>query len=101
MDYKETFGGKIIILAGDFRQLPTVIKRASCGQIVINYFQKLYLWKHFKTMKLKENMRIQNCRNDAKLLEFDEWIEKLGNVKLYSIASADFTLPCLNIFAQK
>ena len=33
----------------------------------------------FKTYRLEENMRIKNCGNDLKLVEYDEWLEQLGD----------------------
>ena len=95
MDSKETFGGKVIVLAGDFRQLPTVIPKASRAQIVAASFKKSYLWPSFKIMRLEENMRIQNNGNDPKLIEFDHWLEQLGNGRLESVEEEDsfVTLP--------
>ena len=89
MDCKEPFGGKVIVLAGDFRQLPTVIPKASRAQIVAASFKKSYLWPKFKVMRLRENMRIQNNGNDAKLREFDQWLENLGDGKIQQIEEDD------------
>ena len=36
-------------------------------------------------MKLEENMRIRNSGNDPKLVEFDDWLQQLGDGKLPSI----------------
>ena len=82
MDSKEPFGGKVLVLVGDFRQLPTVLRRASKAQIIAASFKKSYLWRRFKMLRLTENMRIRNNGNDPKLLEFDQWLEKLGDGKL-------------------
>ena len=40
-------------------------------------------------------MRIQNCGNGAKLVEFADWLQKLGNVTLQPIEGADsyLTMP--------
>ena len=89
MNSKEPFGGKVVILVGDFRQLPTVMERASRAKIVGGSFKKSYLWKHYKIIRLKENMRILNCGNAAKLLEFDKWLEDLGDGKLQSTEGSD------------
>ena len=37
------------------------------------------MWKHFHLMQLKENMRIKNNGNERILVEFDEWLEKVGD----------------------
>ena len=89
------FGGKVIVLAGDFRQLPTVIQKGSRAQIVSASFKKSCLWKNFKIMKLEENMRIRNSGNDQKLVDFDNWLQQLGDGQLPSIEEDDsyITLP--------
>lgn len=42
------FGGKVIITAGDFRQVLPVIERASRPQIVDSCFNRSPLFKHFE-----------------------------------------------------
>ena len=69
MENKEPFGGKILVLAGDFRQLPTVIPKASRAQIIKASIKKSYLWKNFKVMRLIDNMRIKNSGNHQKSQE--------------------------------
>ena len=81
MESAEPFGGKVIVLAGDFRQLPTVLPRGTRAQIVSASIKKSYLWPKFRILRLIENMRIINNGNDPKLMEFDEWLEKLGDGK--------------------
>ena len=100
------FGGKTIILGGRFAQLPAGIRKATRAQIISASFKTSYLWSKFKIMKLKENMRIQNNGNHPKLLEFDQWLEKLGDEKLPYIEehSSSIELPqhlCANIDEKK
>ena len=76
------------------------------AQIISASFKKSYLWSKFKIMKLKENMRIQNNGNHPKLLEFDQWLEKLGDGKVPYIDehSLSIELPqhlCANIDEKK
>ena len=59
MEENTPFGNKIIVLSGDFRQLFIVIQGEACSQIINASFKKSILWKHFKTLKLTENMRIK------------------------------------------
>ena len=58
MDNNMPFGGKVMVLGGDFRQLPTVLEGASQAQIVAASFKKSSLWPLFKTMRISENMRV-------------------------------------------
>ena len=53
------FGGKIIILGGDFRQVLPVVPRSTRTGIVDNCLKRCSLWKFFKSFKLTINMRSQ------------------------------------------
>lgn len=41
------FGGKTIILGGDFRQISPVLNRAGKNQIINNTIKQSNLWSHF------------------------------------------------------
>ena len=72
------FGGKIVILAGDFRQCLPVVKGATRAQIVNRCINKSHLWGQFKIMKLTENMRVR-ASGDHLLEQFDQWTLGIGN----------------------
>ena len=75
---KTPFGGKIIILAGDFRQCLPVVPGANRATIVDTCINRSHLWNHFQVHSLTENMRVMASGN--KLLEqFDQWTLSLGN----------------------
>ena len=78
MDVEEPFGGKILILSGDFRQTLPVIPGASDAAVINSAINRSYLWKHFKVMKLEENMRVR-ASGDPDLEAFDDWILSIGN----------------------
>jgi len=73
----KTFGGKIIVLGEDFRQILHVVKNGSRYAIVkatVNYAE---LWKHCKVLKLIENMKLINEKSmqiATKIKEFVDWI---------------------------
>ena len=70
------FGGKIIVLSGDFRQCLPVIPNANRAQVVDSTLKKSPLWKFFTVMQLTENMRVQlSLDPDAQV--FDEFTLKL------------------------
>ena len=73
------FGGKVILLAGDFRQILPVVKLGSRAQIIQASIKKSPLWHHFKTFTLTENMRILAAGSDLRLQQFDEWLLRVGN----------------------
>jgi hypothetical protein len=80
------FGGKIVVLGGDLRQILPVIEYGTRSQIVNASIIKSYLWKDVKVIKLKENMRLQNknlCKEEQEeLKEFTSWLLDLGDGKL-------------------
>ncbi|GJU78954.1 DNA helicase [Tanacetum coccineum] len=56
------FGGKSVILGGDFRQTLRVKKRASKMEVISSCIFVSELWSHFKVFTLKENMRLMCYR---------------------------------------
>nr|XP_043623580.1 ATP-dependent DNA helicase PIF1-like [Erigeron canadensis] len=54
---KQPFGGEIMVLGGDFRQVLPVIKKGTCGQIVDSSLRMSPLWSMSKKMRLTVNMR--------------------------------------------
>ena len=72
------FGGKVVVLAGDFRQCLPVIPAASRPAIVKQCINKSRLWHHFKIMNLTRNMRVL-ASGDATLEAFDKWTLTIGN----------------------
>ena len=54
------FGGKVVILGGDFRQIPTVIPKGSRAQVCEASLKRAYFWPVMKKMELKINMRVQS-----------------------------------------
>ena len=82
------FGGKVTVLAGDFRQCLPVIPHADRATIVDATLKRSPLWKHFKVLQLKENMRLLTY-NDPKLVDFDEWALSIGEGSATMIDDTD------------
>jgi hypothetical protein len=81
------FGGKIMIIGGDFRQILPVQKRASRNGLVGLSVTMSYLWKEFKVFRLKKNQRVLNIvQGDETTVpereDFAEWLLKVGNGEL-------------------
>ena len=72
------FGGKVLVLAGDFRQCLPVVPGASRAGIVSQCINKSRLWPHFKILRLTENMRVR-ASGDPHLEAFDKWTLIIGN----------------------
>jgi hypothetical protein len=53
------FGGKVVVMGGDFRQILLVVPRGTRGQIVDASFKRfVVLWHRVKVRQLHENMRV-------------------------------------------
>ena len=76
------FGGKAILLGGDFRKILPIIKKGSRFDIIkaaINYSE---LWKCCQVLKLSKNMRLSTATNTQTtnyIKELVDWILKIGD----------------------
>ena len=68
------FGGKLILLAGDFRQTLPVVPRASTPVILENCIFRSPLWQYVTHMDLTRNVRA-----DESETAFKTWLLELGN----------------------
>lgn len=75
MDNNMLFGGKTVLLSGDFRQILPVIPRGSIGQIIDSCINKSQLWQFFTVLKLTKNMRVQH---DCPTIHFPSFLLKIG-----------------------
>ncbi|KAL6512384.1 hypothetical protein OROHE_019996 [Orobanche hederae] len=78
------FGGKVVVLGGDFRQILPVIPKGSREDIVFSTINSSELWNHCSVLKLTKNMRLttgsDQCHtNPVELKEFSKWILKVGD----------------------
>ncbi|KAL0366919.1 UNVERIFIED_CONTAM: hypothetical protein Sradi_3582000 [Sesamum radiatum] len=68
------FGGKTMILDGDFRQVLHVVKGGSLGEQVTSSLSKSIFWNVVKIIRLQQNMR--SYQNE----EFSQFLLRLGDV---------------------
>jgi len=71
------FGGKIVLLGGDFRQLLPVKEKATRCEIINLSIKFSILWKQFKIFSLTQNMRTLPQEK-----EFTQFLLNLGNGSL-------------------
>lgn len=64
----QLMGGKLILLAGDFRQILPVIPKSTPADEINACLKSSHLWKYVKQLALKTNMRIQGA--NAELSSF-------------------------------
>ncbi|KAL4598101.1 hypothetical protein ACB092_11G035000 [Castanea dentata] len=77
-----SFGGKTVVLGGDFRQILPVISKGRREQIVEASINKSSLWNSCKVFILTINMRLTQNPGDIAAREFAEWILKIGDGEL-------------------
>ncbi|XP_077232176.1 uncharacterized protein LOC143867189 [Tasmannia lanceolata] len=79
----KVFGGKTIVLGGDFRQILPVIPKASRQVTVAACLQKSYLWSHCKLHYLIRNMRLSGEQSTSienrDMSTFATWVLEVGN----------------------
>ena len=82
------FGGKLLILGGDFRQILPVIRRAQRPTLIGACLKKSEIWNHCEVFHLTINMRVQNCLiNDdiishTRLAHYADWLLQVGEGKI-------------------
>lgn len=77
------FGGKVIVLGGDFRQVLPVVPHGSRASTIQNSIKFSPLWPIFQTLKLTKNMR---AKPEEK--EFAKFLLEIGN-GTYPCSEAD------------
>jgi len=55
-----SFGGKVMVFGGDFRQVLPIVPRGTRAQISDATLLQSYIWDDIKIIRLKQNMRAQN-----------------------------------------
>ncbi|XP_076884568.1 uncharacterized protein LOC143533782 [Bidens hawaiensis] len=80
------FGGKSMLLGGDFRQTLPIVRKASISSIIASSLPNSYLWRHFNIYQLTQNMRLQrpnmNQSEASSIARFSSWLISLGDGKL-------------------
>ncbi|XP_061364791.1 uncharacterized protein LOC133308202 [Gastrolobium bilobum] len=79
------FGGKVVVLGGDFRQILPVIPHGSRQDIVHATINSSHLWSHCHLLTLTKNMRLNSgssAHNLEEIKEFSEWLLKVGDGNL-------------------
>jgi hypothetical protein len=91
------FGGKVVVLSGDYRQLLPVVPRGTRNLIVAATHPNSYLWRHVRVLRLHVNMRVQRLlaegRPAAAQQAWAAWLQQLGEGTLPSSSDGSVALP--------
>lgn len=76
------FGGKVVVLGGDFRQILPVVRKGSRQDIVGAAINASNLFTSCKVLRLTTNMRLRTSSENADqedINQFAEWILRIGD----------------------
>ena len=80
------FGGKSVLLGGDFRQTLPIKPKGTKKDIIASSIVESFLWKHFNIHKLPQNMRLHRpnltSEEKQKVSEFSSWLLQIGDGQL-------------------
>ncbi|XP_010497271.1 PREDICTED: ATP-dependent DNA helicase PIF4-like, partial [Camelina sativa] len=71
---EKPFGGKTVLLGGDFRQILPVIRHGTRADTVLASISHSYVWNSCKVFMLETNMRLHHSET-----RFDAWLLTIGN----------------------
>lgn len=75
------FGGKLIMLGGDFRQVLLVTLRAGLAEVIASCINKASFWPCVKVLRLRQNMRVSRLEQQgADASELREWAQFLERI---------------------
>ncbi|XP_019149748.1 PREDICTED: ATP-dependent DNA helicase PIF2-like [Ipomoea nil] len=101
-----TFGGKTVVLGGDFRQILPVIPKGTRQDIVGASINASYLWRSCKVFRLTKNLRLRSLQSDTEVQEIEEFAKWIANIGDGTIGDSlhgeceinipeEFVLPCI------
>jgi len=94
------FGGKTIVLAGDFRQGVPVVEQGSHVAIMQATLLHAKSWDGFQILELSENMRLKRAVDEAKTEEEKREINDFGTYIKTEIGEGEGNLPQNDIIAD-
>ena len=84
------FGGKVVVLGGDLRQILPVVEGGSRSEIVNSAIIRSRLWSQVEILSLSQNMRLSSSSTDAnyqkQITEFSKWVLDIGEGKIHCSA---------------
>ncbi len=83
MQIDAPFGGKLMVLGGDFRQILPVIPCAGTAEVVATCINRASFWPCVRVLRLRENMRVsrseQQGADASELRGWAQFLERIGD----------------------
>jgi hypothetical protein len=92
---EKIFGGKTVVLGGDFRQILHVVPKGGREDIVSASLPRSHLWQHVTILHLHINMRVMAANSEEKR-EFARWVLNVGDGSLPTIVEEEGVDPDWN-----
>ncbi|XP_015955202.1 uncharacterized protein LOC107479588 [Arachis duranensis] len=86
-----SFGGKVVVLGGDFKQVLPIIPKGSSVEVVMASINSSVLWKYCKVLRLTKDMRLASGLEQStaqELRSFLDWILQISECQ-YEIVIND------------
>jgi hypothetical protein len=85
---EKKFGGKTMVLGGDFRQILLVVPKGGPEDIVNASLPQSHLWQHVAIIRLHINMQVM-AANSEEQREFAKWVLNVGDGILPTIVGEE------------
>ncbi|RYR09962.1 hypothetical protein Ahy_B05g078409 [Arachis hypogaea] len=95
----QPFGGKVVVLGGDFRQILPVIPKGSRHDILTLAINSSHLWSFCKVLKLHTNMRLlmsSSDQDEGEMKRFANWILDVRNGNISSVVGDESEIEILD-----
>ncbi|XP_019184866.1 PREDICTED: uncharacterized protein LOC109179843 [Ipomoea nil] len=99
-----TFGGKTIVLGGNFRHILPVIPKATRPVVVGATINSSYLWTNCKVLRLTKNLKLRTLasKEDRQTIDwFSKWITDIGDEIARVVNGGSFEIDILAWFLLK
>jgi hypothetical protein len=98
------FGGKVVVLGGDLRQILPVVEGGSRAEIVNAAIVNSPLWRHVTVLSLTVNMRLRcpelTVEAQREIAEFSQWVLSVGEGQIPSVGNSGAEATCIQIPAD-
>jgi hypothetical protein len=85
---EKIFGGKTVVLGGDFQQILPVVPKGGREDIVSVSLLRSHLWEHVIILRLHINMRVM-AANSEEQRKFAKWVLNVGDDSLPTIGEEE------------
>ena len=89
MDTTVPFGGKVLVVGGDFRQTLPVVAKGGRADVVAASLKSSGLWRHFQVLRLDGNLRVERLlaaegpsasqERRQQLQDHADWMRRIGD----------------------